>query len=370
MENSRTALEDRPNGDPPRALNNPITIPALKATRAFLFLGLASTLWFLIRVIPKPIRASYPCMQAAAPLMSSFIVYLLGVTGTIVAFTSARRKAARARYGAALAFGVIALCAMASSLTSDERPVYADSRLRLGPNTPIGVPRGVLPGRVVWAWNPQATNENCTNAIGDGWFPPTNTNVDVVNAMVREAMIKLTGRTTGAESWDILFRYFNQCHGRGIVGYMAGEKIFIRTNQVSASTGTYDTETFEIKNQSRYGMAETSPQVVLAILRQLVNECGVKQANISVGDPMKHMYKHVFEMWQYEFPGVVHIDSDSRLGRTAPIADLLPAIYYSDHGAVLKSEFTAGNPYGSYPQPRYNDSLSAAGAWRREAQGV
>lgn len=45
-------------------------------------LGLSSTLWFLIRVIPKPSRAYYPCMQAAAPMMSAFVTYMLSFTAT------------------------------------------------------------------------------------------------------------------------------------------------------------------------------------------------------------------------------------------------------------------------------------------------
>jgi hypothetical protein len=31
------------------------------------FLGFGSLLWFLVRVIPKPGRAAYPCMRVAAP---------------------------------------------------------------------------------------------------------------------------------------------------------------------------------------------------------------------------------------------------------------------------------------------------------------
>jgi uncharacterized membrane protein YuzA (DUF378 family) len=35
----------------------------------FIVLGISSTIWFLVRVIPKPQRATYPCMRAAAPIM-------------------------------------------------------------------------------------------------------------------------------------------------------------------------------------------------------------------------------------------------------------------------------------------------------------
>ena len=43
----------------------------------FIALGISSTIWFLIRVIPKPQRATYPCMRAVAPIMSTFVIYLL-----------------------------------------------------------------------------------------------------------------------------------------------------------------------------------------------------------------------------------------------------------------------------------------------------
>ncbi len=38
----------------------------------FLIMGIISTIWFLIRVIPKPSHAVHPCMQAAAPFMSGY----------------------------------------------------------------------------------------------------------------------------------------------------------------------------------------------------------------------------------------------------------------------------------------------------------
>ena len=46
-------------------------------------LGIFSTIWFLIRVIPKPSRASYPCMKIASPIMANFVIYLLSITGFI-----------------------------------------------------------------------------------------------------------------------------------------------------------------------------------------------------------------------------------------------------------------------------------------------
>ncbi len=325
-------------------LNNSLSIKKIPASLIFLVIGFLSTIWFLLRVIPKPSRAAYPCMRAAYPFMSAFVAYLSGLALTVFTYKKFKRNLIDAKYITAGLFFLIAIIAGIFTFTNSSTPVYANSKFLLSPNQPIGVAKGIFPGRVVWEWNPDATNENCTNTFGDGWFMDKNTNMDVVDSMVLNAVLKLTGKNSIEEAWNTLFKYFNNEHGKGDVSYKEGEKIFIRTNQVSAASGTYDKNTFEILDQKRYGMAETSPQVVLAILRQLINGYGIKQENIAVGDPMKHMYKHVFDMWHKEFPNVVYIDSDAKLGRTAPVKSALPSIYYSDRGTILKTNGTSGTP--------------------------
>jgi len=57
-------------------------------------------------------------------------------------------------------------------------------------------------------------------------------------------------------------------------------------------------------------------------------------------------------MWHNEFPNVVYIDSDSILGRTAPISTSQPVVYYSDRGTVLKDNGTTGNPFTADYLPR------------------
>jgi hypothetical protein len=46
---------------------------------AFPLAGTVSLLWFLVRVIPKPSRATYPCQRLAAPLASGFVVWMTGI---------------------------------------------------------------------------------------------------------------------------------------------------------------------------------------------------------------------------------------------------------------------------------------------------
>ena len=61
----------------------------------FSIMGIFSTLWFLIRVIPKPSRAAYPCMQVAAPIMSGFFIYLLSLGGITLALRKAGKSILR-----------------------------------------------------------------------------------------------------------------------------------------------------------------------------------------------------------------------------------------------------------------------------------
>ena len=58
--------------------------------------GAAALVWFLVRVIPKPSRASYPCQRAAFPVASGFVLWLCGV----VAIKSGLKRLARIRFAA------------------------------------------------------------------------------------------------------------------------------------------------------------------------------------------------------------------------------------------------------------------------------
>ena len=57
-----------------------------------LFVGLMAAIWFLIRVIPKPSRAFYPCQRVAFPIASSFIIWLIGLLASVNLFRIARKK--------------------------------------------------------------------------------------------------------------------------------------------------------------------------------------------------------------------------------------------------------------------------------------
>jgi len=76
---------------------------------------------------------------------------------------------------------------------------------------------------------------------------------------------------------------------------------------------------------------ETGPYAVLELLRELVNETGVDQADISVGDPMDPIYAHNYNVWVKEFPNVKYLDrSSTNFGRTLIKITEKPLVYYSD----------------------------------------
>ncbi len=317
----------------------------LPAKFIFIVTGVLSTAWFLIRVIPKPSRAGYPCMKMAAPLMSGFVVYLLSLGGIAVLIRKARRNFLRASYLTSVTLAFAAILVMAVfvgrnsfvSLAADLSKTGPDD----GPNQVIGSATGINPGRVVWVWDPKATNENCINVFD---FPkPENTNQGIVNRMVVNGIMILGDQESLSDSWDAIFRSFNYKKSGKDMPYSRGEKIFIKVNQGTALTTLRkidENNGFSVPErltqskgakEGKYGATETFPSVALEIMRELVYVLGVDQMDIAIGDPIGHIYNYNYEAWHNEFPDVVYVDKSSAThGRTliSPTAEDL--VYYSD----------------------------------------
>ena len=315
-----------------------------------LFLGLASSIWFLIRVIPKPARAAYPCMRVAAPLMSGFIIYILSLGGITLAYRKAKQNLYKSRYLSAGLLVIVAIAGLILTIIHGSNDIIAGSNMVAsgpedGPNIPIGTAKGIKPGRVVWAWDKEATNENCTNTFDNNdWFwKPENTNSEIVSSMINGSLNKLTGKNKIADSWDALFRYHNNIMHNKNAGYTKGEKIFIKINQ-NSSRGVLGRETAtrgfnvptafgpgEERKKLNIGSTETGPYIVLQILRQLVNEAGVREEDIAVGDPMCPLFGHNYDIWVKEFPGVAYIDRNTDThGRTLIRPTDEDVVFYSD----------------------------------------
>ncbi len=295
---------------------------------AFL-IGLIATIWFIIRVIPKPSRIHYPCMQMAAPFASSFVLYITGLLSGVFAWKKLTEAVQNSRYVTSIAFGLLLVCAaviftMNGSFISKASTTVDEP----GPNEPVGTAKGIFPGRVVWVWNPQATDENCTNTPGDYWWQNQNNNQEAINQMVSNSIRKLTGTETDAVAWDSLFRYYNRTHGRGNHGYIAGEKIAIKVNITTGYAGNVNDTTYEKTACIDY--MDGTPQMMLAFLQQLVENAGVPQNNISMGDPSKLFYDHNWDVCHAAYPSVKYLDWFGKAGRTRAVASAAPVLIYSD----------------------------------------
>ncbi len=92
--------------------------------------GSLSLLWFIIRVIPKPSRALYPCQRVTFPLASAFVIWLTGILGSITLFKRARKVFQDSRYVSAMAIMAAAIGFFAISfLSTPPSEVFARGKL-------------------------------------------------------------------------------------------------------------------------------------------------------------------------------------------------------------------------------------------------
>ena len=304
-------------------------------TWLFPLAGLLSVIWFLVRVIPKPSRASYPCMRVAVPLGSSFIVWLLGFGGSVIAVRCARKWIRESRHvwatlcvTAALAGACFGVFAAINPMTSASLQQALSSETMVDPvNDPIGEPKGCNPGRVVWVYDADATDWDGPSS-GESCWEPSHTNQAVVDSMMSRSLRWLAGKPTDAEAWDAAFRYFNREHGKGDMGYRAGERIAIKINLTSCNASASANKATREKTTYLDKASDTSPQVTLAVLRQLVHVVEVDQSDISVGDPVSYFPKQWYEHMAPEFPDVHYLDHYPFPGRTQ-VQHSTTALYWS-----------------------------------------
>ncbi len=317
-----------------------------------LILGFASTVWFLFRVIPKPSRATYPCIKATAPWASAFVIYLLSLTASVFSLKKFRLHLKASRYPYAAIFFFATLVFSLVSLTNTSFQARSAVPEKIEPaNQPMGIAKGIFPGRVVWVYNPDATNEDCTNSLGDGYFMDHNTDQDKVDQMLTSAIKELTGESTTNDAWDAIFRFHNQERGKGDIGYATDEVIFLKLNATSTWGGNI-TGDFQRVDNSFYAISETSPHLVLSVLRQLVNVVGVSEDNIYIGDPMKKIYQDNYTKWHDEFPNIHYLDHNSdAMGRERVVVSPTTTIQYSDRGAIL--DYSQDNLYTIFEDMEY-----------------
>lgn len=293
--------------------------------------GLAALLWFLVRVIPKPSRAAYPCQRAAAPMASAFVVWLLGLLGAKWACLHRRDWARRfGMAGAMLGTALALLCGLVAVLSLPTR--VASGGTTPAPHGSVGIGKGIYPGRVVWVHAPEATDWAGFYST-EHWWQTNHTDLAMVEQMMTEALRRVAGQATEAAAWDALFHHFNQTHSRNARGYQVGEKIAIKINLTTCNGGnnSVDLRTYE-KKANVMNTIDNSPQMLLALLRQLVYVAGVPQDRISLGDPTALFPAFLYNFLHPEFPNVHYFDAQGNSGRTLTTFSTTP-FYWSTTNA-------------------------------------
>ncbi len=278
--------------------------------------GLFSLIWFLIRVIPKPSRATYPCQRFAAPLASGFVVWIASLVASAVAYRKARRFFDKSRYAVAGLCVALSVMAMWLSLSfTSETPATAAFVPSEPANSPMGLAKGINPGRVVWVHDPGATSWDGSTGR---WWDDDNTDQGAVDVMVSKTIQTLTGQASDAESWDALFRHFNGARGRGEVGYQPPEKIAIKINmnQENSSGGNWSSS-----------VGNPSPHVIYSVLKQLIEIAGVPGSAITVYDASRYIGNPIYDKIRGDSnPEMLNVrfvvkNSLARNGRLAAVYD-------------------------------------------------
>lgn len=230
--------------------------------------GLISLVWVLIRVLPKPSRASYPCQKVAIPAASAFVSYLAAIFLSVTTFKGAQHFLRNRRFvffSLVIVFGVT--LSLIFYVNSGENTFAADTGTFTpsdAANTPMGTARGIMPGRVAWAYDLAACNWDGTSEY---WWSAQFNDQTKITFLLDKVVCSVANERTVKASWNALFKNHN-----GGAGYSQGEKIMIKLN---------------LNNGGANNTIDASPQSVYALLEQLVSDCGVNQADILVCDPAR-----------------------------------------------------------------------------------
>lgn len=328
----------------------------------FPLLGLAALVWFLIRVVPKPSRMEYPCQQVAAPIAFSFVAF---ISSTLVGVGTWKRvrnlwNARRVTLGLSvlligvLASGTLYVMSVDNSLMGQVIRKQIDNGTDMGrfipidaPNTPMGVAKGIHPGRVAWAYDPKAAAWDGKHGL---YSDADNNSQTRVNDMLEGVIIALTNQKTIDKAWDELFRLFNYKKGKGAVSYKKGEKIAIKVN---------------LNDNGGSNIIDATPQSVYALLHQLIDIMQVPQNNITVYDAqrrgisaiydyMQPLYPEVnYQNWGGFVPDVVHYSSEITDKGSMSLARAAYEADYMINMALMKRH--------SEPTDKWRDSAGQTG---------
>ncbi len=211
-------------------------------------------------------------------------------------FTSFFNKPAHRRsFIATLFTGALSGLFLRKSMASElmQEPVFPKFASPEGANNPMGVARGIFPGRVVWAHDPKAVRWDGNTGH---WWDEASNDVPRITEMFSKSIRNVAGVKNDHKAWDALFVSHNKGLGKD-KGYTKGEKVAVKINLNNDRTSYNDTP-----------WINTSPQVILAVVKGLVNDAGVPEENITVFDAVRYITPHLYDYLHKAFPAIKFVD--------------------------------------------------------------
>ena len=197
-------------------------------------------------------------------------------------------------------------------------------------NQPIGVAKGIFPGRVAWMHAPGTAHWNGDwKSMESPWWLDENTDQGKVTQMIEQAITSLTGKTTYEKAWDALFKYHNKSVGRGNKGYKAGEIVAVKINMNSTSNP------FKINNYT-----DVAPQTVYALIEQLVKYAKIPENKIIVYDAKRYVYSDILKKVWADF-------KDVRFMQEKEFAESQKHPVYGDFSRAEQPDWVRGMEYSN-----------------------
>jgi hypothetical protein len=197
---------------------------------------------------------------------------------------------------------------------------------RQTPLSPVGEAKGIHPGRVVWVHSQDILD---WQGPGHGhWYDADHSSQDRAQDMMDQAVKSLTSEPTVAGAWDRLLRHFNRTHGRADTGYQPGQKLLIKPNWVGMiwREGAVDPETYRLIKRHDY--MNTSPQLIIALIRQWTGHLKVSESDITVCDTLAYLVHEYHAILHAACPAVRYVDFAGKFGRIKAEPSTIP-FYWS-----------------------------------------
>lgn len=161
-------------------------------------------------------------------------------------------------------------------------------------NEPIGVARGIFPGRVAWSHAPGAAHWGGNwQSMESPWWTDENTDPEKVKAMVGDVVSIVSGQNDYKKAWISIFEYHNLQRSKKKAGYKKGEIVAIKINMNSTN-----------RPQRITNYTDVAPQTVYAVVEQLVKYAGVPEENIVIYDAKRYILADLLDKIWRDFKDV------------------------------------------------------------------